>query len=741
MLRRLVGFVLRRPRGILIAAVLLALIGGAASKSLFHRLSAGGFEDSSAQSASAAQVLQDRFGQTASNFTLLVTAPGNVDTPAVQSAGIALSRRLSAEPGVTEVTSYWSAGHPAQLRSRSGTDALILGTIGGDATTVSNRVSALIPVFQGTWDGLGVRVGGDATLQYQEIVQGQKDAETAEAIVFPATLVLLVLIFGSVVAAAMPLAVAVITTLMCLGCMRLLTTITTLASLAVSVVTLLGLGLAIDYSLLVISRYREELRSGQPMAEAVAATIRSAGRTVMLSALTVSVALAGLTWIPLPAVRSMGYAGIATALLAGATSVTVLPALLVVLGPRIDKWRILRRGIASDREGDVERGFWHRLATFAMRRPTPIAIGVTAVLVLLGVPALGLKLGMPDARVMPASSSARQVATTIGDEFDTSAQNSLQVVMERAPADRAALVAYASALSRSRYVAQVDTVTGSYEHGTQVAGAGPRSAQFSDGPGAFLSVLPSATGVAQPDQFTEDVRAVPPPAPVLVGGIAAVNRDATQGLLRWLPYALGSVLLVMLVLLFLVTGSVLVPFLSLLLSGLSLTATFGALVWVFQDGHLASLLGGFTVTGTIPATVPAMLFALSFGLAMDYQVFLLSRIREEYDRLGDGTAAVAQGLERIGRIVTAAAVLISVVFLAFVASGITLSKAYGIGLPLAVLLDASLVRGALLPASMRLAGRAAWWAPPALRRLHWKASLREEGMASAGDAPAHLSAS
>jgi RND superfamily putative drug exporter len=732
MLERLSGLVLRRRKGVLVVALLLVLAGGAASSTLFAKLSAGGFENGEAESARAAAALRDTFGQANPNLTLLVTAPRGVDTPGAQAAGMALAGRLAGEAGVTRVTSYWTAGHPAQLRSADRTKALVLATIAGDDTAVEKRVTDLLPAYQGTFRGLRVQVGGYATLQHEMIAQGQKDAEKGEGIVFPVTLVLLVFIFGSVVAAALPLVVAIVTVLLCIGFMWVLAGVTTLSSLAVSVVTLLGLGLAIDYSLLVVNRYREELRARREVAGAVRATMRTAGRTVVFSAITVAVALAGLAWFPLDAVRSMAYAGVATALLAAATSVTVLPALLVVLGPRVERWRLFRRGALSAAHAahaarDAGDGFWHRLAIFVMRRPLPIATAVVAVLLLLGVPALGLNLGMPDERIMPASSSSRQVATAIEQGFDTSEQSALQVVVPDAAGGRRAVAGYAAGLSRLPDVARVDTVTGSYARGGLSAPAGPQSARFAAGSAVYLSVVPTPAGARDADGFVGEVRGAPAPFRTLVGGVAAVDHDATTSLLSRLPVALGSVALVMLVLLFLVTGSVLVPLLSLVLSALSLTATFGALVWVFQDGHLSWLLGGFTVTGNIAATVPAMLFALSFGLAMDYQVFLLSRIREEYEQARDGTVAVAMGLERIGRIVTAAAVLISIVFLAFTVSGITLSKAYGIGLPLAVLMDATLIRGALLPATMRLCGRATWWAPGPLRRLYARAGLDEAG--------------
>lgn len=336
-----------------------------------------------------------------------------------------------------------------------------------------------------------------------------------------------------------------------------------------------------------------------------------------------------------------------------------------------------------------------------------------------------MKLGMPDERSMPESSQARQVATEIRKNFDSAEQNALQVVAPQAPESSLDIAAYAVELSRLPGVARVDAVSGSYAHGAQVVPPTSTHQRFSIGEGTYFSVVPASGDPDAALELVHAVRAEPAAFPTLVGGVAAVSADTTEALTDRLPYALGAVMIAMVVLLFLLTGSVLLPFLALVLSGLSLTATFGALVWIFQDGHLSWLLGDFTVTGTIASTIPVMLFVLSFGLAMDYQVFMLSRIREEYERTGSGTAAVALGLERIGRMVTAAAVLISIVFLAFTISGITYVKAYGIGLPLAVLMDATLIRGALLPALMRLGGRATWWAPARLRQVHARFGLKE----------------
>jgi putative drug exporter of the RND superfamily len=725
MLARLSAFLLLRRRLVIVTVAVLALAGAAAGATLFSKLKSPGFDDPNSAAGRATTVMARTFSQGAPNLTLLVTAPGGVDNPGAAAAGSALAARLAAEPGVIGVSSYWASGHPPQLRSRNGTQALILATIAGDETAVGKRFTKLLPRYQGRQDGLNVQVGGFAALENVLNVQGQKDAETGETIVFPVTLVALVIIFGSLVAGALPLVVAVVTMLFTLGVMWILASVTGLSSLSVGVVTLLGLGLAIDYSLLMISRYREELRTRRVPSEAIAATMGSAGRTVAFSAVTVAAAASAMLWFPIEAVQSVGYAGMATALLAAATSLTLLPVLFVLLGHRIERGRLFRRRLAPT-QASVESGFWHRLATFVMRRPVPIGLAVTAFLLVLGAPFLSLKLGMPDERVLPASAVPRQVAAAIKANFGINSENTIEVVAPDAAVARGVLGGYAATLSRLPGVAQVVTVTGSYSGGAPIAAGGPQYQGYASGHAVYLAVVPtSGTTSDGAEHLVNDVRATPAPFATLVGGSPAINLDASTAIEHRLPYALTWIAVVMLVLLFLVTGSAVLPFQALVLSCLSLTATFGALVWIFQEGHLAGLIGGFTATGNIAVTVPVMLFALSFGLSMDYQVFLLSRIREEYDRTGSGTEAVAVGLERIGRIITAAAILISLVFFAFLVSGISLDKAFGIGLPLAVLLDATLIRGALLPAVMRLGGRATWWAPAPLRGFYSRFGVKE----------------
>jgi RND superfamily putative drug exporter len=413
-------------------------------------------------------------------------------------------------------------------------------------------------------------------------------------------------------------------------------------------------------------------------------------------------------------------------------ALTFLPALLAVLGPRVDKWSLRRRAPRP-----VEEGVWHRIATVVMRWPVRLGVPVVILLLLLGAPFLRIELGLADARVLPRDTAAHRVSDALATGFPANESQPLLVVTEDAggvPAEQ--IDAYARSLSRLGSVTRVDARTGSYVDGERAAPPGPRSAAFGADDATYLSVV--SEGQAYGDaarRLVDEVRGTQAPFPVLVGGEAARFTDTLSALTARLPLAGAIIALSMLVLLFLLTGSVLLPVKALVLNVLSLSATFGAMVWVFQDGHLQWLTGDFAVTGIITATIPILVFCVAFGLSMDYEVFLLSRIKEEHDGGADNRTAVARGLERTGSLVTAAALLVAVVFLSFLTSGITYMKLLGLGLALAVLMDATLIRGVLVPAFMRLAGDLNWWAPGPLARLHRRAGLAEAGPAGPGPEP------
>jgi RND superfamily putative drug exporter len=711
-------------------AVFVIAAGTVGAAGVFGVLQGGGFDDPASESSQAAELLDQRFENGQPNLVLLVTATaGTVDDPANAEAAADLVDRLGGEPAVEQVASYWSLGSPPPLRSEDGTRALVLARVDGET---EHLVSDLREDLGGEQGPLTVEVGGAEAVSADITEQVEGDLAKAEAIAVPITLLLLVLVFGSLVAATLPLAVGAIAVLGTFLTLFVIGSTTDVSIFSINLTTALGLGLAIDYSLFVVSRFREELRNGLDLHAAVVRTVDTAGRTVAFSALTVAVSLAALLVFPLYFLRSFAYAGIAVVLLAMLAALFSLPALLALLGHRVDALRLWRR--EPKPEGT---GFWYRMATLVQRRPLPIAAVVVVVLVLLGLPFLNVVFGVPDDRVLPTEVESRRVSDVLRTEFEANESESFPVVaagVDSAEAGGDDVAALAADLSAAEGVARVDALTGVYIDGDQAVGPSATSARFRGDDAVWLSVVPSVEAVSpEGEALVEDLRARAAASPlddVLVGGRAAELVDSKEAIFARAPIAGIWIALTTFVLLFLSFGSLLVPLKAIVLNVISLSATFGAMVWIFQEGNGAGLLD-FTATGTLDTTVPILMFCIAFGLSMDYEVFLLSRIKEEHDRSGDNDRSVALGLDRTGRIVTAAAAVLSVTFIAFATSGITFIKLMGLGLALAIVMDATVIRGVLVPAFMKLAGNANWWAPRRLRAVQRRFGIHDVPVSAA----------
>ena len=735
MLERLGWFTVRHRKAVLIGSVVFVLASGAIGGGVVDELTSGGFEDPAAESTVAADALENVFGTGDPNVILLVTARGgNVDDSEVASEGTALTKELGKEAQVEQAVSYWSLGNPPPLRSTDGAQALVLARInpantGGDREEdiIDERVAELSEKYTRSGDVLSVEVGGFAEVFRQVGETIEADLRRAEILSGIPVLILLIIIFGSLVAASLPLGIGVISILGTFFVLRVIAAITDVSIYSLNLTTAMGLGLAIDYALFVVSRYREETNAGADPSEAVVRSVMTAGRTVIFSGLTVAASLAALLIFPLVFLRSFAYAGISVVAIAVVGAVVTLPALLAVLQGKVDSLALFKRR----KKTQVGEGFWHRLALGVMERPLLIGGTVVLLLLLLGAPFLNIKFGLPDDRVLPPAASSRQVHEDIRDNFTSQEAAALSVVAPDAgtPAEQESeLTDYAARLSRLEGVSRVDAVTGSFVAGARVAPPGPQSLRFArpgGGGGTWLSVVPSVEPIsAEAEQLVKEVRSTPAPFDVSVTGSSAQLVDSKESVFSRVPLAAGLIGLVTFTVLFLMFGSLVVPLKAVIQNLLSLSATFGAMVWVFQEGRMSDLLN-FTATGTLDTTTPILMFCVAFGLSMDYEVFLLSRIKEEYDKTKDNTRSVAVGLERTGRIVTAAALLLAVVFIAFATSEITFIKLFGVGLALAVLMDATLIRAALVPAFMKLAGDANWWAPPPLRRLHERFGFSE----------------
>jgi len=698
----------RRRRWVLAAAGVLVVAAAVWGTGVFGSLGGAGFEDPDSDSARAAQQAKRAFGRHQADVVVLYSsATLTVDDAAFRTAA---QRTLDALPDryVTKVTSYWDTGAPQLVSADRHATYAVLELAGADGDA---REEALAEVTgELAAPGLSTRLGGQVAIDRDIDSQVGADIARAESLSLPLLLVLLVVVFGALAAAGMPLVVGGLAILGAFTALRLLTLATDVSVFAINIVTMLGLGLAIDYALFVVSRFREELAARpagrQGVEDALARTTATAGRTVCFSGVTVAISLAGLLWFPQTFLRSMAFGGIAAVLVAMAAALTVLPALLAVLGPRINAlsvpWLRRRPGRAAGAAG----GAWSRVARSVMRRPLAYVVVIVAGLVALGLPFRNAAFGGIDARALPATTQSRQVSQTLERDFTRNATTQVTVV-----------ISGPNAASVRGYAERLRAVPG--VTGAQVTHTSADTSR--------IAVRYQADPIsARARQLVTDVRAVPAPAGsrVLVGGDTAELVDLLSSLRRTLPWMAAFVGLVTFILLFLAFGSVLLPLKAIAMNLLSLSASFGALVWIFQQGHLSGLLG-FTPTGTIEATQPILMLAIAFGLSMDYEVFLLSRVREQWDRTGDNTTAVAAGLQHTGAIITSAALLLVVVIGAFSTSGITFIKMIGVGMIIMLLIDATVVRALLVPATMRLLGRYNWWAPKPLARFWDRYGHRE----------------
>lgn len=685
-------------------AAFLAVLAAVFGVPVTQQLTAGGFQDPDAESSRAAELLTGTFDQGDMQLLIVVSDPDGAMSPAARRVGTDIVTALQDSEHVAEVSSAWTVPQPAaaELLSRDGDTGLIVAGVTGGEKYAQNNAKDLVDTLVHDRDGVRVQAGGLAMVNTQITEQSQRDLLVMESIAIPLSFLVLVWVFGGLLAAAVPVVVGVMAILGSLAVLRLITMATDVSVFALNLCMAMGLALAIDYTLLMISRYRDELADGAAREDALVRTMVTAGRTVVFSATTVALPMSTLVLFPMYFLKSFAYAGVATVVFAAIAALVLTPAAIVLLGDRI--------GRAKADQRPVEQLFWYRSTTFVLRRAVPIGTAVVVLLVLLGLPFTGVKWGFPDDRVLPATASAHQVGDRLRQDFAHNSATDVSVVIP----DAAGL----SSVDLDRYTAELSAVP-------DVSAVSPPVER--DGR-MFLRVSSSAplfseASSAQLDRLHEV--AGPGGRQVLLGGVAQTDRDSVNAIAAKLPLVLGLIAAITFCLLFLLTGSVVLPLKALVLNILSLTATFGAMVWIFQDGHLGAL--GTTSTGTLVANIPVLLFCIAFGLSMDYEVFLLARIREYWLASGRTSAdvgeSVALGLARTGRVVTAAALVMSISFAALIAANVSFMRMFGLGLTLAVLMDATLVRMVLVPAFMQLMGRWNWWAPKPLARLHDRIGL------------------
>ncbi len=732
--------VYRRRRLVLVISLLAVAFAAVWGTGVFSKLqSSGGFTPANSQSQQASNLANSAFGRDSGDVVVLYSSPDQ----AVRSAGFrsAVTGTLAALPQskVLSYETYWSTKSP-QFVSASGRETYaVLELAGPDDAARIKSFDAIKSSLDAP--GLTTQTGGLIPTEQAINKQVSADIGRAEGFSMPLLLIVMLIIFGSLAAASLPLAIGGIAIIGSFTALRLLTLGTAVSIYSINITTILGLGLAIDYGLFMVSRFREELR-GQPTVEdAVARTVATAGRTIAVSGITVATALASLMLFPETFLRSMGYGGVATVLVDMLAALTVLPALLAVLGPRVNALRIRRLPADAGRDGrlagpsgqhgggsggqQAPRENWYRIASSVMRRPVLYAVPIVVLLLALGAPFLRVTWGGTDATALPAGAGPRVVTEALNRDFPGNPTAPIESVVKfggpvaGSPARQAALASYVTRLQHVPGVtrAQITGMRGDIARVDMRYGPGPNS-----------SAARAIVG---------QVRDTAPPAGsrAYVGGQSAQLVDELSSLGRTLPWMALVVALATFVLLFLAFGSVVLPVKAIVMNVLSLSAMYGVVVWIFQEGHLSGLLN-FTPNGTIDPTMPILMFAIMFGLSMDYEVFLLSRVRERYDLTGDNTAAVASGLQRTGGLITSLALLLIIVIGAFSASGIVFIKLMGVGMIVALIVDATVVRVLLVPAVMRLLGPANWWAPKPLRRLYARYGLREADSLPADASPA-----
>jgi putative drug exporter of the RND superfamily len=706
----------RHSRWVLFGFIALIALSTIWGFQAFGKLKSGGYDNPGAQSGVVARILTKDFKQAIPDAVLYVDFQKSADATSSVALADVLTSQLQAETGVNRVTSYYSLGTPASLRSIDGNEVyfFVYYKPGADPGDTANTLQGK---FDGWFHGARVYVGGGTTIGAEINGHITKDMSSAESVAVPVTILLLIFVFGSVVAAGLPFLVAVISAIGSLFALWVAAQIADTSVFGVNLITGLSLGLGIDYALLMVNRYREE-RLSRGVTDAVEATIRTAGRTVFFSGLTVAVVLLALGFFPQYFLRSFAVAGVSIVLFAVLGALFALPALLHLLGDRVDKWKIMPGSLTPK-----DKGIWERISRGVMLRPLRVLFVVLIALAGLVSLGHGVNFGLVDDRILPADSKVVVASDQGRTRFAGREGTPVEVILGNPSQDE--LIQYTNKLSQISGVVRVQSPLGITQSGILDTGYSPAFANYAVSGltrvQAITDIDPrSSAGVKMIGQVRGLVTNI---HYVRIGGAAANYTDALEGIGSNLPKALLWLSLATLVLLFLFTGSVILPIKAVLLNLLSLAATMGFLTWVFQFHNLTWLIGDFQTTGSIDSSTMVLVAVITFGLSMDYELFLLSRIKEQHDAGQSTIDAVSFGLQRSGRIITTAALVLAVSFLVLVVSSVSIIKLLGLGVAFAILLDATVVRALLVPALMRLFGEYNWWAPRWLKALYQRAGL------------------
>ncbi len=716
-MKPIANFVVKHSKFALFGLVLLIAGSSILGFQVFGNLKAGGYEDNGSESARVSRLLQHQFAENPADAIIVADFKNVVDDPASEAIGKVLVSDLRAVTGVKKVTSYYSLGRPASLKSADShatyffinfDSKLAPGPIASDLQTKFSKFYHGARLYVAGWQPISSSINHRITT----------DLTLAESIAVPLTVLLLTFVFGSLVAAGLPLLVAGISILGTFTVLWVASQLSDTSVFGINLATGMGLGLGIDYALLMVNRFREERAAGVAVPDAVRTTVLTAGRTVFFSGLTVAVVLLSLEFFPQYFLKTFAVAGVSAVVLAVIGALIALPALLNILGDRVNRLKVIRGDLKPK-----DHGLWYRVSRFVMRRP--LQVMAVVLIGLAGIMSLsnGVAFGLVDDRVLPKTDAAAVASNVIRDRFDGREGSPMQILVQHAT--QAQVVEYSVKLSQTKHVVRVESTAGIAQNGNLDDGYAPYLTGLKHGGWqeikAVIDVEPrSADGMA----ITKAIRDQSSPfATRLIGGSAASYTDSMNGISNQLGNVALWIILSTLILLFLFTGSVLLPIKAVILNVLSLGATMGFLTWVFISGNLKWLIGDFTVTGTVDASSMVLIAVIAFGLSMDYELFLLSRIKEQHDAGLSTTEAVSIGLQRSGRIITAAALVLAVSFIAFATSGVTIMKMLGLGIAFAILLDATVVRALLVPALMKLLADANWWAPKWLKWVHRRLGL------------------
>lgn len=692
---RLGSLIVRRKKSVFAIFIAAILVMGGVGSLAFAKLDSGGYSDPKSDSAKAAKYISDTFHIKDPAALLIVRSQTVMSDPTSIADAQILESSLVKENGVAKTLSYWSAGGAPSLLSTDKKAAYIfIYAKASDPLKAKDLGKILTTKYEGQYKSFHVYAGGISVFNYAISTKISKDLAVAESISIPLTFILLAFVFGGLVASAMPLVVGVSAILGAFFFIYLITLFTGVSIFALNLITGMGLGLGIDYALLIVNRFREEIHHGKSVEDAVIRTVTTAGKTVFYSGITVIITLASLMFFPQMFLKSFGYAGVTVVSMAILGALIPLPAILAMLGHRIDKIVVRRSAITPK-----EDGRWADTARFVMRRPVTVVLLSLITLGIIAAPIKSVVFSQVDSRVMPASAPVAITAVEMAKSFPGQEGNPIEFIIPNGATMGTQVLDFANEVAKVPGVVHVNAseVSGSTVRFTAIHSMGART--------------PAA------EKMINAIRALPHPQGLLVGGVAADYADSQKGIAKTLPFALGWIVVGVLILLFLFTGSLILPIKAVLLNVLSLAAMMGAMTWIFVEGHMMWLVGKFTVTGTIDTSMVILVAVVTFGLSMDYEVFLLSRIKEEHDAGKSNVEAVATGLQRSARIITAAALLLAIVFAAFLTSGVTSIKTLGFGVAFAILVDATLVRALLVPALMRLFGERNWWAPAWMKRF------------------------